>query len=145
MQLKPDLPNQLHPTQDPSQVSMADRMAKRVGTMVVENGPIIDQIQEMCPDHLVKHIVMCRGTDRYLGPNKSMIEGEAPVRKMICIRRHHEDLHVDEEWEPWERLTFKGLRRKGVPARVNLTVFAQVRSKPNQGVPPDSIHDRPAA
>jgi hypothetical protein len=74
-----------------------------------------------------------------------MMKGEAPVRKMICIRRRHEDLHVEEEWEPWEKLTQKGLRRKCVPARVNLTIYAQVRPKPDTHVPQELIHARPEA
>ena len=124
-------------------MSLADRMARRVGTSVVDNGPLIDQVQSMCPNHTVKHVVLCRGTDRHVGPNKEIPKGEAPVRRMICIRRKHEDIHVETEWEPWEHLTFKGLRRKCVPARVNLTIFAQVRSKPDDVLPAPVIHDRP--
>ena len=123
----------------------ADRMARRVGTLVVDEGPIIQQIQSMCSEHIVKHIVLCRGIDRHVGPNKDMPKGTAPVRRMICIRRKHEDIHVESEWEPWERLTLKGLRRKCVPARVSLTIFAQVRSKPSDAVPETLIHDRPAS
>eukprot|EP00435_Cladocopium_sp_Y103_P046084 s2441_g13.t1 len=91
----------------------ADQMAPRVGTMVVDSGDIIQNIAQLCPDYDIKHIVLCRGTDRYTGPNRSMPPGTAPLRKRICIRRRHEDIVVDDEWEPWEKLTFKGLRRKG--------------------------------
>ena len=124
-------------------MQMADRMAARVGTKVVESGPLIEQVQVMCPDHQVKHVVLCRGTDRQMGPNKVMDKGIAPFRKMVCIRRKHEDIHEEPEWEQWERLTFKGLRRKCVPARVNLTIFAQVRSKPASETPSALMHERP--
>eukprot|EP00435_Cladocopium_sp_Y103_P062589 s281_g24.t1 len=123
----------------------ADRMARRVGTMVVDTGPLIHQLQSLCPEHIIKHVVLCRGTDRLVGPNKQLMKGEAPVRRRICIRRKHEDIHVEDEWEPWEHLTLKGLRRKCVPARVSLTVFAQVRSKPFAESPVAPIHDRPVA
>eukprot|EP00435_Cladocopium_sp_Y103_P063516 s1136_g25.t1 len=126
-------------------MQVADRMARRVGTMVVDTGPLVQQVQSLCPEHHVKHVVLCRGTDRQVGPNKQIMKGEAPVRRRICIRRKHEDVHVEDEWEPWERLTFKGLRRKCVPARVSLTVFAQVRSKPVADGPVASIHERPPA
>eukprot|EP00435_Cladocopium_sp_Y103_P044365 s2174_g12.t1 len=128
-----------------SLMQLADRMARRVGTSVVESGPLIEHAQTLCPDHVIKHIVLCRGTNRHLGPNKRMMPGEAPVRKMICIRRKHEDLHVEEEWEPWERLSSRALRRQCVPARVNATIFAQVRSKPTVDVPDAVIHERPVA
>ena len=81
-------------------------------------------VQRLCPDHEVKHLVLCRGTDRYSGPTKALSPGHAPLRRRICIRRKHEDLVIDPEWEAWERLTFKGLRRKGTPARVSLSIFA---------------------
>ena len=56
-----------------------------------------------------------------------MPKGVAPRRRRICIRRRHEDIDVDGEWEAWERLSYKGLRRKGVPARVSLTIFASAK------------------
>lgn len=108
-------------------LSLADRTAPRVGVMVIEDGELINMVQKLCPKHTVKHLVLCRGTDRYTGPSKRVYQGEAPLRLRTCIRRRFEDIQVDEEWEAWERLTYKGLRRKGTPARVSMTVFASVR------------------
>eukprot|EP00435_Cladocopium_sp_Y103_P028567 s529_g7.t1 len=105
----------------------ANRVAPRVGGLVVEQGPLLEQVKEMCPDHDVKHVVLCRGTDRCVGPNKHLQKHEAPLRKRICIRRHHETVEVTDEWEPWERLTQRALRRKSAPARVSLTIFASVK------------------
>ena len=78
-----------------------------------------------------------------------MPKGVAPLRKRICIRRRHEDLNVDEEWEAWERLTFKGLRRKGVPARVSMTIFAaaklpESRAEMQVSLTPSSADTTPA-
>ena len=64
-------------------VMLADRMARRVGTLVVETGPLIGQVQSLCPEHTVKHVVLCRGTDRHVGPNKPLLKGEAAERRMI--------------------------------------------------------------
>eukprot|EP00435_Cladocopium_sp_Y103_P063730 s1130_g25.t1 len=119
-------------------MSLADRLAPRVGTMVVDNGLLMQHVQQMCPNQLVKHIVLCRGTDRCVGPNKTMFPGEAPLRKMACIRRKIEDVQVETEWELWEKLTLKGLRRKSWPARVSLTVFAQARPLPQEPVMPSA-------
>ena len=102
----------------------ADQEAPRVGPLVIDSGDLIQAISQLCPEHEIKHVVLCRGTDRYSGPTRSLPPGTAPLRRRVCIRRRHEDIVVDDEWERWERLTFKGLRRKGTPARVSLTAFA---------------------
>ena len=105
----------------------ADRIAPRVGVLMQENIDLRNQVQQLCPQHEIQHLVLCRGTDGYVRPNKSLQPWVAPFRRRICIRRHMEDFVVDPEWEQWERLTFKGLRRKRVAARVCLTMFAKLR------------------
>ena len=106
---------------------LADQTAPRVGVMVIEDGELVNMVQRLCPKHEVQHLVLCRGTDRYTGPSKRVHQGEAPLRLRTCIRRRFEDIQVDDEWEPWERLTYKGLRRKGTPARVSMSVFARAK------------------
>ena len=105
----------------------ADRVAPRVGVIIQENNDLCEKVQRLCPQHEIQHLVLCRGTDRYVGPNKTLQPGVAPFRRRICIRRRMEDIVVDPEWEQWERLTFKGLRRTGVAARVSLTIFAKLK------------------
>ena len=102
-----------------------DAIAKRVGVQVVEKGMLVDAIQSLNPDHEIKHVVICRGTDRMLGPCKPMLPGIAPVRRMVCIRRRFEDIYEEDKWEPWEKLSHRQLRRKTVSARCNLTIFAR--------------------
>ena len=108
-------------------LKLADKITPRVGLSLVHSGDIIQMIEKLHPNHQIHHVVLCRGTDRYVGPSQTMPKGVAPLRKRACIRRRFEDIQVDDEWEPWERLTLKGLRRKGVAARVSLTVFASVK------------------
>ena len=119
-----------------SAMKVADRTAPRVGTQVVEAGELFEQVQTLCPQHHVRHLVLCRGTDRYVGPNKAIPPGFAPLRRQVCIKRRTEDLHVDE-WEAWENLSQRGLRKKGQPARVSMTVFAAVKEPevPRSAVP----------
>ena len=134
-------------------MSLADRVAPSVGTMVIESGQFLQDVQQKCPDHRVRHLVLCRGTDRYVGPNKTLFPGEAPLRRMICIRRKIGDVQVHKDWEPWERLTQRGLRRKSLAARVSLTIFAQAKPltelgetpHADAGVPamPEASHPRP--
>ena len=103
----------------------ADATAPRVGPVVLEKGDLIDAVKRLCPEHIVRRIVLCRGTDRMLGPNHPTIPGEAPWRKMVCIRRRFEDVVVEPEWEQWERLSYRQLRRNCASARCNLTIFAR--------------------
>ena len=108
----------------------ADLQAPRVGPMVLDAGDLLNAIQTLCPNHVVRHVVLCRGTDRMLGPNTRMIPGEAPWRRMICIRRNFEDLWLEPEWEKWERLSHRQLRRNTTPARCSVTIFARPRYEP---------------
>jgi len=40
-------------------MSLADRLAPRVGTLIIDNGPLIQQVQHMCSNQTVKHVVLC--------------------------------------------------------------------------------------
>lgn len=83
----------------------ADKLAPRIGPVVVDSGTFHEQVQAMCPQHRIHHVVICRGTDRYEGPNQPMQSREAPLRRRICIRRRLETPEVDDQWEPWENLS----------------------------------------
>ena len=110
-----------------------DRIAKRVGPLIVQHGDLMQAVQTLCPDKDVNHLVLCRGTDRMMGPSKTMHPGEAPLRRMICIRRRFEDIFTEPEWERWENMSCRKLRRTGTPARCNLTIVAR-----RQHVPPNA-------
>ena len=127
-----DITTQFHRVDWQSVMKAVDRSAPRVGIQCHSQNDLCDLVQQLCPQHQVHHLVVCRGTDRYVGPNQVMQPGVAPFRRRICIRRRMEDIVVDPEREQWERLTYRGLRRKGVPARVSLTIFASLK------VPDDS-------
>ena len=109
-------------------LKVADTVTPRVGLLLVHSGDLMQMIEKLHPNHQIHHIVLCRGTDRYVGPSQTMPKGVAPLRKRACIRRRFEDIQVDDEWESWERLTQKGLRRKDVAARVSLTIFASLKT-----------------
>ena len=109
-----------------------DRTARRVRPPTILQGPIIEAVRLMCPDKEISHVVLRRGIDRMLGPTKVMFPGEGPQRKMVRIRRRFEDIVVEPEWEDWERLSYRQLRRKCTAARVSVTVFAKPKSIPGQ-------------
>ncbi len=127
---------------------IADRTAPRVGIQIIDTGHLFQSVQKLCPNHDIHHLVVSRGTDRLVGPSCQIAKGKAPVRKRGCIRRRFEDIHVEDEWEPWEKLSVKALRRGGVAARVSVTIFASPKLVVGtQSVQPSAdapIHESPA-
>ncbi len=111
-----------------SVMQRVDQLAPRVGVRTLEDPELLAWVSQLCPQHQIKRLVVCRGMNRYIGPGGHLDKGIAPLRRMIRIRRIHEDIDVDTEWEPWERLSQKGLRRQCTPTRVGLTVFASCRT-----------------
>ena len=107
-----------------------DKEAPRVGPQVVTQGLILQAVQQMCPNHHVHHLVLCRGMDRMVGPNLKISPGVAPLRKFIGIRRRFEEVVVEDTWEPWENLPARKLRRPCASSRCGLTVFARPESPP---------------
>ena len=129
-------------------LQIADRTPPRVGIQIVETGKLMEVISKLCPQHQVHYLVVCRGSDRYVGPSCHIDRGVAGVRKRICIRRRFEDIHIDEEWEPWEKLSYKALCRKGVAARVSVFIFAKPKISSEdesqmQSSADAPIHERP--
>ena len=126
-----------------------NRETPRVGAKLIQQGEVIDMIQKLCPNHIIQHIVTCRGMDRCVGPNQPTPKGKAPLRRFICIRRRTEEIVVEPDWEPWEHLSLAKIRRKCTPARLGLTIFAQARrsdevmnTPPSADVPIRSrVHD----
>ena len=108
---------------------LADRIAPRVGKLTIENGEILQQVQHLCPQQEIKHLVVCRGMNRHIGPCKATPRGSAPIRRFVCLTRITNHLHVDQEWEPWERLSMRALRRACTPSRVGLTIFATPKTQ----------------
>ena len=120
-------------------MSEADRIAARVGPRVIEEGKLLNAVQRLCPNHKIGHLVLCRGTDRMMGPTKRMRPGEYPLRRMVCIRRRYETIEIEDQWEPWERRSYLKLRRKCAPARVNMTIFARSAGGPFEETPQEDL------
>lgn len=60
-----------------------------------------------------------------VGPNLRLAPGDAPLHKFVGIRRRFEDVVVEDQWEPWEKLTARQMRRPCSPSRCGLTIFAR--------------------
>ena len=106
-------------------MQVVDLEAPRVGIRAITEGYPLEAVQRRCPQQVVHHLVLCRGMDRMVGPNMRITPGRAPLRRFVSIRRRFEDVVAEEQWEPWERLTARQMRRPCAPSRCGLTVFAR--------------------
>ena len=106
-------------------VDKVDHLTPRVGKKVIRDNEIINCFQELLPDKEVQFAIVCRGTDRALGPGKDVVLGEAPFRRCVFKHRTTDAIMIEESWELWEQLSQARIQRKGHPCRLNITPFAR--------------------
>ena len=102
---------------------MADRLAPRVGKCVIQEGPLLEAIQELYPDKHVVVLDVARGINRMrtcpIGG-----KGLAPFRRSIGRQRSDLQPFADNHWEEWDKLSYRQQIRAGTPSRLLITVFA---------------------
>ena len=101
------------------------KAAPRVGTMVLEEGPLFDMIQRHFSEHQVRLIEVCKGADRFRKPPVRLNASEAPWRKSFGLHRHHLSVVDAGEWEDWRAMSNRQMCSKSPPFRVLVTVFAK--------------------
>ena len=98
--------------------------APRVGKLVLERGALFDLIQQTYPDHVIRVVELCKGTDRFRKPPIQLVPLEAPLRMTLGI--HRQSLEpLSETWVNWEKQSNRQMRIKSQPARLLVTVFAR--------------------
>ena len=111
-------------------------MTPRVGKKIIRDPEIINKIGDIWPDKQIQFLVVCRGTDRALGPNCDLTHGEAPYRRCAFVHRSTGEIQVEDHWEKWDQLSQRQINRPNHPCRLNITVFARN---------PDESYAEPAA
>ena len=96
----------------------------RVGKRIIDDPKIIQDVQDFIPDKKIRFAVVCRGTDRALGPVRTVVAGEVPFRKCLFLHRETNEWMIEDEWENWEHLSQAKIQRKGHPCKLNITLFA---------------------
>ena len=109
---------------------VADKQAPRVGRLTIRDGPLVEIVQRQWPDATVKFVIVCRGTDRHQKPTEPTPSGEAPLRRMVLVHRKFGHVHAENEWEPWEKLTYKQMHRKTLPAKMCIIAFGRAKNVP---------------
>eukprot|EP00435_Cladocopium_sp_Y103_P060444 s1568_g22.t1 len=111
----------------------------RVGKQNIHDGEVLQLVQRMFPDKIVKRIVACKGTERTIGPPSDLSPKEAPFRRAIMRSRVSGRVSCQDAWEQYDLLAKRQVIRKLQPCRVNITVFAD-----NPSVPEESPTNLPA-
>lgn len=110
----------------------------RVGKKIIKDESLLQMIGDIWCHKQIQFIVVCRGTDRALGPNCQIAEGEAPFRRCAFVHRATGEINVEDHWERWDQLSQRQINRPNHPCRLNITVFAR---NPDQVVKPPSQGD----
>ena len=104
----------------------------RVGKKIIKDASILQLISDIWPDKQLQFLVVCRGTDRALGPNCQLTEGEAPYRRCAFVHRTTGEINVEDHWERWDQLSQRQINRPNHPCRLNITVFARNPDQTNK-------------
>ena len=88
-----------------------------------EGSEVIEKIQGLVPQFIVRHAVFCRGTIRVQGAKENHDGDRMPLRKTIVVKRDSGDLAEDGPVENWTRIPKYHPGRKGIPARFSVTVY----------------------
>ena len=113
----------------------------RVGKKMIDDPKILQMVQKVFPEKIIKAILACKGTERTMAPPENLSAREAPFRRAIMKLRSTGKI-MTEDWEKYDELSKRRIIRKSQPCRVNITVFAanpmqvpQSTSSTEAGVP----------
>ena len=106
-------------------VSAAQAVAPRVGKTWLTEGPVIDILHDMYPQHIIKGVELCKGADRYRVPPSHLSPEDAPLRMTFGVHRHKEGNFWSDSWESWIGKSRRQLILKCSPARLLITAFAK--------------------
>ena len=112
-------------------LQQALEVAPRVGKLILENGPLFEKIQKLCPHHHIRVIEICKGTDRYRKPPIHLPKGEAPLRYTFGLHRHSLEPTGVSDWIQWEKMSNRQLCSKSDPHRILISVFARAMEIPH--------------
>ena len=122
-------PNAIHVPDEQQQkletaIKTIETQTPRVGKVVFQDGEILRLTQELFPDMHVKVIEACRGVDRRRDLPIAAPSHLLPYRRTFGKDRSEQKIYCDGEWEKWDKLSKRQIRRPGTPSKIAITVFA---------------------
>ena len=109
----------------PEILKKALQVAPRVGRLILESGELFQEIERACPEHRIRVVEICKGTDRFRKPPIKLAVGEAPLRCMFGVHRHSLEPTEFWPWTNWEKMSNRQLNKSSPPHRLLVTVFAR--------------------
>ena len=128
--------------EDPTILANAKEIAPKVGTLVLEKGPLFDRIQEACTNHVIRVLEICKGADRFRQSPIRLMPHEAPLRLTFGLLRQGLEPFNTGTWQPWEHLSVRKICAKAPAARLMITVFARPSATAKREVP-SGVSDLP--
>ena len=116
-------------------ISEGQKIAPRVGKIVLEGGDYFHSVQRLFPQHQVRVIEISKGIDRFRKCPVNVRRGEAPYRRSFGAMRNGQ-IFDSQQWDEWEKWSNRKLTSKCEPMRMMITVFA------NQKDPLREVHKR---
>ena len=110
-------------------VEHIENLTPRVGKKVFQQGDIVSQVQQLFPDMQIKVIESCRGVDRKRELPIPATPQLLPFRRTFGRRRQDLSIYCDPEWERWDKLSKRQIRRAGIPSKIAITVFADKQNE----------------
>eukprot|EP00435_Cladocopium_sp_Y103_P020428 s2013_g5.t1 len=104
-------------------MNLVESKLPRVGKQVIQDPNVLQKIQELFHDKIVKGVLACKGTERTMAPPPNISSREAPYRRSIMKLRTSGKIILDD-WERYDTLAKRKIIRKSHACRVNITVFA---------------------
>ena len=108
-----------------------EKLAPRVGTVVLPpESDVFRQAKEFCEFRL-RHAEICRGTERLRTPQPSTPLDELEFRKTLSVCRKSGEIEQVGGVERWKTLSQRQKIRKGIPAKLTLTLFGNRPEDPS--------------
>eukprot|EP00434_Breviolum_minutum_P032343 symbB.v1.2.028601.t2/scaffold3045.1/size120917/6 len=105
-------------------ISEGQKIAPRVGKIVLEGGDFFHTVQRMFPQYQVRVIEISKGIDRFRKCPVNVRRGEAPYRRSFGTMRNGQ-VFDNQQWEDWENWSNRKVTSKCEPMRMMITVFAK--------------------
>ena len=105
-------------------IKVIESQTPRVGKQVFQHGDVIVQVQALFPEMNIKVVESCRGVDRKRELPIPEPAHLMPFRRTFGKDRKEQKIYCDSEWERWDKLSKRPIRRPGIPSKIAITVFA---------------------
>ena len=105
-------------------VTEGQKIAPRVGKVVIEGGEFFHSVQNSFPKHIIRVVEISKGVDRYRKCPVAVRRGEASLRRSFGTTRNGQ-IFDGQQWEEWETWSNRKITSKCEAMRMMITVFAR--------------------